>query len=380
MSQQFDKDGRLVRQTDRNGVSLIYRYASGGKGELAEVSDTERFMSVKLTWRQGRIVEAIDNKGRRARYNYDGSGNLTQVIDSNAQTYGYRYENRKFPHALTHIDYVSEASNGVTPTRIITYDDTGLVVQHRDKDGTETTYIYGRSTSDPQNQFTTKTLRKNRTGLEEQFDEYLLKDRGDGSKYLYRQLSRQGNDTTITIFSACCAKPLQATKNGSVTKFAYYEDGLLKEKTGPSENVSLEYDPRWKKVTKVSQDGVTSRYEYDATGNLVKASNSRSDKVSLKYDKFGRILEMADSENRKLVFKYGESGRPVLIEEPGVGKIQLEYDGGGRIKKATTLAASAGEGRRPSEAKSQEVVKRVLRGFQLLMDVLRPAGVSVIGS
>jgi YD repeat-containing protein len=380
ITQQFDKDGRLVRQTDRNGVSLLYRYAAGGKGELAEIADTESFMSLKLTWRQGRVVEVVDNKGRRARYSYDGSGNLTQVIDSNGQTYGYRYENRKFPHALTHIDYLSEASTSGTPTRLISYDEAGLVVLHRDKDGTETNYIYGRSTSDPQNQFTTKMIRKSRTGVEEQFDEYQLKDRGDGSKYLYRQLSRQGNETTITIFSACCAKPLQSTKNGQTTKFAYYEDGLLKEKVGPSERVSLEYDPRWKKVTKVNQNGFTSRYEYDAQGNLVRASNSRSDRVALKYDKFGRILEMSDSEGRKLVFRYGESGRPVVIEEPGIGKIQLEYDPGGRIKKATTLAANEGQGRRPSEAKSQEVVKRVLRGFQLLMDVLRPAGVSVLGS
>ena len=256
ITQQFDKDGRLVRQTDRNGISLVYRYASGGKGELAEISDSQRFMSLKLTWRQGRVVEAVDNKGRRARYSYDGAGNLTQVIDSNGQTYGYRYENRKFPHALTHIDYLSEESGGVTPTRVLAYDDAGLVVSHRDKDGTETSYIYGRSASDPHNQFTTKTVRKTRTGVEEQFDEYQLKDRGDGSKYLYRQLSRQGGETTITILSACCAKrddevqllrrrASQRKSEPDRTRFPRVRSALEKSHQSQSERLHVALRVRW---------------------------------------------------------------------------------------------------------------------------------------
>jgi hypothetical protein len=88
---------------------------------------------------------------------------------------------------------------------------------------------------------------------------------------------------------------------------------------------------------------------------------------------------MTDSEGKKITFKYGEKGKPVVISEKGVGTINIDYDGEGRIRKTETLTAQVGSGtdRKPSEARSHEVVKRVMKGFQQLLDIIRPAGVGV---
>jgi YD repeat-containing protein len=165
-------------------------------------------------------------------------------------------------------------------------------------------------------------------------------------------------------------------KNGEVTNFKYYENGLLAEKVGPKEDVRLEYDSRWKKVTKVSQNGFVSNYQYDGNGNLVKAFNSRNERVSLKYDHYGRILEMTDPEGKQITFKYGDNGKPVLVSDKTIGTIRIDYMPDGRIKKTETLN-SRKEGRKPSEARSQEVIRRVMQGFQNLLNIIRPAGVSV---
>ncbi len=375
VTQTFDPQGRMIRQADRTGFFLDFKYDKGSKGKLSEISDADRAMSLKFTWRADRIIEVTDNRSIKARYTYDGSGNLIQVIDSNTQTFFFRYENKKFPHLLTKIEYPGEVLAGNKAFRELRYDDNGLAVYHRDKDGSESSYVYGKG-SDPENNFSTKVVRKTKAGATETFDDYTLKAKADGTKYLYKNEHRENGTTTVTIYNPCCGKPLQITKNGETTNFKYNESGMLVEKVGPKEELYLEYDGRWKKVSKVKQGGVTSSYEYDDVGNLVKASNSRNENVALKYDKYGRITEMTNAESRNIQFRYGDNGKPILIEEKGVGLIRIDYDNEGKVKKTVTIVSSE-KGRAPSQAKSQEVVKRVMKGFQQLLDIIRPAGAGV---
>jgi YD repeat-containing protein len=377
VTQIFDGDGRLTRQIDKNGIIFDYKYSKVQKLQLVEIKSGDGASDIKFMWRQDRVVEAIDSKNHRARYTYDGLGNLTQVSDSTNQNYIYRYENKKFNHLLTKIEYPNEGGGKEKIFRELRYDDNGLVVYHREKDNSETTYQYGKKPNDPENDFWTKSTRKTAVNSVEEYDEYFIKSRTDGTKYLYKQDTQMAGVTTITLFTACCGKPSQITKNGEVTNYKYYESGLLSERVGPKEDVKLEYDPKWKKVTKVNQNGFISTYAYDNRGNLVKASNTRNQRVSLKYDRFGRIFEMTDPENRQITFKYGDQGKPTVIAEKGVGTIRIDYDNDGRIARTETMNNKESGGRRPSEAKSQEVIRRVMKGFQQLLDIIRPAGINV---
>lgn len=375
--QFFDSQGRLVRSEDRSGFGFEYKYLPGTKNQVDEIHDKNKTVSLKFKWRQDRIIEVTDNRNRKSRYAYDTFGNLVQVTDSNSQTYIYRYENKKFPHLLTKIEYLSESNARKRVARQLRYDENGLIVMHVDKDGSETTYTYGKNTSDPENNFWTRSTRRIATGgTEETYDEYMIRARPDGTKYLYKQENKQGAASTSILYTACCGKPQQVTRNGQVTQYKYYDNGLLKEKTGPKENLKLEYDPRWKKVSKVVQGPLVSSYEYDGQGNLVRASNSQNQKISLKYDRGGRILEMRDAIGRQIAFQYGDNGKPSVISEKGIGTIKIAYDANGRIKKAETILDSA-QKRKPSDSKSQEVVRRVMQGFQQLLDILRPAGESL---
>ena len=374
--QIFDKDGRLIRQVDKNGFYFEYIYSDSNRFQLAEIHDQDRVTSLKFTWRGDRIVSTLDNRGRKATYQYDGLGNLSQVTDSNQQTYHFKYDNKKFPHLLTRIEYISEAKNKNQVARHFKYDEAGLITFHRDKDGNEFTYQYGRNSNDPDNQFWTKTLVKTGMGNSETYQEFLLKERTDGSKYLYKQDTKEAGLVSSTLYSSCCGKPLQISKNGEITSFKYSEDGLLTEKVSAKEELKLDYDPKWKKISKVLQNGVTSNYEYDSRGNLVKATNSKNQKVSLNYDKYGRIVEMSDLGPTRLFFKYGTLGKPVLITDKSIGTIKISYDPDGRILKTETEVRSS-RNRRPTQEESQEVIRRVLGTFQNLLDIIRPAGIGL---
>jgi YD repeat-containing protein len=379
ITQVFDGDGRLTRQIDKNGFFFDFKYSKVQKLQLIEIKSGDNASSLKLVWRQEHVIEVSDNRNHRANYTYDQSGNLIQVTDSTNQNYIYKYENKKFPHLLTKVEYPNELNGKERVFREIRYDDNGLVTFHREKDGSETTFVYGKMPGDPENDFWTKSIRKFKGNTEEEYDEYFIKTRADGTKYLYKQESKYGGVTTTTIFTACCGKPSQIVKNNEVTNFKYADGGLLTERISPKEDVKFEYDPRWKKVSRVAQNGFISDYEYDDRGNLVKASNSRSQKVSLRYDRLGRIMRMTDPESRQITFKYGDLGKPVMISEKGVGTIRIDYDADGRIVRTETVNGKD-SGRRPSEAKSQEVIRRVMKGFQQLLDIIRPAGINVAGS
>ncbi len=375
VTQYFDKDGRLVKQVDKNGYFFEYKYNPKQPQQLASITSQDQTLSLKFKWNENRIIEIVDNQARKATYAYDKGGNLTKVTDSMNQTFVYKYENKGLPHLLTQIDYPNDADPKASASREIRYDKTGLVIFHKDKDGSETNYSFGKGSSDPENNFWTKSVKKVAAGgTEEQYDEYFLKLRADGTKFLYKQINRQNGLETVTVYTACCGKPQQIIAGGRVTNFKYYPDGLLMEKSGPNEELKLEYDPRWKKVTKVTQNDFVSNYSYDERGNLVKAANSRNEKVSLTYDKAGRISQMIDADKRVVNFKYGPNGKPTQISQKGVGTIRISYDAGGQIQKTETSGAD--EGRKPTQAKSQEIVQKVMKGFQHLLDIIRPAGVS----
>jgi YD repeat-containing protein len=182
--------------------------------------------------------------------------------------------------------------------------------------------------------------------------------------------------SSSTLFSSCCGKPLQITKNGEVTTFKYTADGLLKEKVSPREAIQIEYEPRWNKISKVNQNGVVSTYEYDNRGNLTKAFNTKNEKVALSYDKYGRITELTDLAKKKISFKYGPLGKPILIADKNIGSVKISYDPDGRILKTDTELRTSNN-RRPTEEESKEVVRKILGGFQNLLDIIRPAGIGL---
>lgn len=382
--QIFDNEGRLVRQQDRSGYYMEYRYDPKNKMQLQEILSRDRTASLKLTWSNGRVAEIADNKGKKSYYTYDRTGNLVKAVDSKGNRYVYVYGDKRFPHLITSIEYPDESQGGKKVERSIRYNENGLVVYHKDKDGEEIRFEYGKKPNDPENSFWTKTKyvkKRSVTDPDERYEEFYLKARRDGTKYLYKQEARsiyqvgskRKTSTEVTLFTECCGKPSQVVVDGQVTKFSYYPNGLLKEKIGPREEVRLEYEPKWMKVSRVVQNGKATTYSYDSRGNLVLGKTDGNQTVSLKYDRFGRIMHMTDSKGNEIKFEYGELGKPIVIEQRGVGTIRIKYGPGGRIRETETVLASGKRARKPTAAESQKIVTKVMTAFQNLLDIIRPA-------
>jgi YD repeat-containing protein len=201
--------------------------------------------------------------------------------------------------------------------------------------------------------------------------EYWEKAKLDGERYTYKLASDVDGDRTETVYNECCGLPLEITRNGEKTTFEYDNKGHVTKKITPTEVTELQYDTRSSKVSMVKKYPKTgkakpqwAKYTYDDKGNLTQAENSEAKRVKIVYDHQGRIKALVDQDQRTLQFTYNEASRPVEISDPKVGKIQVQYTNSGDIKK---VDSSGG----------RKIALQVTSAFQNLLDIIRPAGVTL---
>jgi len=119
---------------------------------------------------------------------------------------------------------------------------------------------------------------------------------------------------------------------------------------------------KYQKANKKKVDWST--FQYDPRGNLSVAKNSAGGGVKLFYDNLGRIKTMVDQQKRQIQFKYNENSKPVEIIDPSMGSITVQYTNSGEVKK---VDSSGG----------RKIALSVTSAFQNLLEIIRPAGVTL---
>lgn len=358
--EHFSPEGRLVKIENKNGYTVELEYNTSG--QVTSIKDSEA-KQIFLSWySNGRVKEIWSAGDVKAEYKYEGN-NLVQSKDVANNVYKFSYDGN---HNMVLITYEDET------TKKIEYDGrTHFVTAVTERNGERTTYAYESNPDNPEMHYWTVVARTLPNGnvINNRY-EYEIKSRPDGSQYTYRIVTTVNNVTTETIYSECCSLPLRITRGDHVTTFEYNDNGLLTKKTSTSgEHVELEYHPTFNKITRVVNNEGWTNFEYDNRGNLSKAQNSHGQAVLLVYDRRGRISRMVDqngqtNERRTLEFKYNAMGKPVEISMQGVGKINVAYDNYGEILNVE------------SESGPQMAMK-VTQAFQSLLAIVRPAGVNL---
>ncbi|MEW6058141.1 MAG: DUF6531 domain-containing protein [Bdellovibrionota bacterium] len=365
--QTFDNAGKLARIADKNGNFLNIKYDKSGNISFIQDNLNRR---VNFVFNSAKKVEKITaDNGKTCIYKYKGN-ELVYSKDAEGNVYEYKYStNGRFN--LVEVKYTDKT------TLQIGYNDISkneTVKWVKDRDGSLTEYSYGGEGPGGMNYFTeVKTKGPDGKDISKSRYEYWEKAKVDGERYTYKLLSQVDGDKTETIYNECCGLPLEITKNGQKTSFEYDTKGHVTKKVTPTEVTELNYDSKSNKVAKVVKypkaDGAKrnvkwAEYKYDPRGNLVFAKNSEGKGVKIVYDHNGRIKALVDQDKRTLEFTYNEASRPVEIRDPSVGKIQVQYSSSGEIKKVNSSG-----GRR--------IALQVTSAFQNLLDIIRPAGVTL---
>lgn len=364
--EKFDDGGKLVRISDKNNNFIELAYGKDGK--IQRISDNfnrKMYLSYNTL---GKVDRIQGENGKESTYRYNELGELVYSKDVDGNTYTYKYSSDKH-HNLVEIGYTDK-----TTMQMAYYgrDKFENIKSVKDRDGTVSEYFYENDNRDKGHSIVSARIKgADGKQISSSRYEYFLKYKPDGEEWTYKLVSELDGDKTETIYNECCGQPILIKRAGSETAFEYDPKGRVTKKTTPTELTKLQYHPTVGKVTRVekyskvgSKTSSWSTFQYDQKGNLIFAKNSEGKGVQLLYDNNGRISTLIDQNRRQIRFKYNESSKPVEITDPQLGTITVSYTNSGEIKKVDSTAG-------------RKIALQVTSSFQNLLDIIRPAGVTL---
>lgn len=362
----FDANGRMLKVQDKNGNFVNLSYNKDGKVEKIQ-DNLNRKMYLSYN-RMGKVEKINAESNKTAEYRYNDLGELTYSKDTDGNTYTFKYSSDK-RHNLVEIGYSDK-----TTMKIGYYgrDQFENVKSVKDRDGTLTDYTYDKVAGE-KNSLKVGVNVKTSEGKSVSLSvyEYVFRTKSNGEEWTYRMVSTLDGNRTETTYNECCGLPIFIKRGNEETAFNYDTKGRVTKKVTPNEVTELAYDPKVGKVNRVvrypkanKKKVEWSTFQYDTRGNLMVAKNSSGAGVNLFYDNLGRIKTMMDQNKKQITFKYNENSKPIEITDPGMGSITVAYANNGEVKK---VDSSGG----------RKIALAVTSAFQNLLEIIRPAGVTL---
>ena len=327
----YNNDGALHSRADRNGDSTIYIYTPTGKVDTVTYQDGS---AVRFSYDQhDRLKNMADSLGTTT-YTRDIAGRVLSTTDANGNTIGYTYDENGYNGLLTTLTYpgnkqihyaydglnrLKTVNNWLGQTATYNYDDAGRMTSLVNFNGSVTTY-----THDNANRLTGLAARTsgnnvvasfvytldangNRTGIDKQTPlSPALPARTETASYLHNRLTA----TDSTLYTHDNEGQLQTKQNGSTTSYSFNKAYRL---TGISGGTSYQYDGSGKRIRAV-RNGVTTRYIYDAVGNLL-AEADGSNTITRYYIHGQGLLAAVTPANATFCYHYDGVGSTVAITD-----------------------------------------------------------------
>lgn len=364
--EKFSEAGKLVRVSDKNKNFIDFTY--GKTGRLEKLIDNFN-RKMLFFYSTAGLLERIEGESKKTvSYKYNSLGELIERKDSEGNVYTYKYSSDQ-RHNLVEVGYSDKTSMKITYYGLDKYENVKSV---KDRDGTTTGYNYE---TDPADKNHTKVgyVVKDVGGkaISSSKYEYFVKTKADGEEWTYKMISDIDGERTETTYNECCGLPLVIRRGSEESTFEYDVKGRVTKKTTPTDVTELTYHQRVGKVTKVvnyskeaKQKAQWSAFEYDDRANLTFAKNSEGKGVKLFYDSSGKIKSLVDQNRKRLDFKYNEQSKPVEITDPALGTVKVTYTNAGEVQKVDSTGG-------------RKIAMQVTSAFQNLLEIIRPAGVSL---
>ena len=361
--ESFNDQGKLVKVADKNGNSITLSYGSDGR--LSKIEDNFN-RKMFLSFNKDGFVSRIEGEDKKvATYSYNDAGDLIKSVDSDKNTYTYGYDR---DHNMTSIGYSDKTKMAISYWG---RDKFMNVKSVKDRDGILTEYDYSYENGNRNNVTVSIQIKdKDDKLISKNSYKYVSKVKGGGDVWTYQLITDLDGDRTETTYNEL-NMPVLIKHGSEETSFSYDKRGHVTKKVTPYETTELQYDSAVNKVSRVVKfakdapsEKIWSEFEYDQKGNLIVAKNSSGKGVRLVYDANGRIKALVDQAKNEISFKYNEHSKPVQITDAKLGSINVVYANSGEIKSVESPAG-------------RQIAAQVTDAFQSLLEIIRPAGVSL---
>jgi len=302
---EHDAMGRRTRLRDSGGLEVSARYDALGR--LAGLRDSQG-ASLGLGYNpQGLIASITDSIGSTTQFEYDAGGRLIGVVDPLGQT-------RQLSYSPAGDLAQVRAANGDTVR--LEYDPAGRVEVMRLPGGGVVRYEYD-------------AMGHPVTAVEPS---------GAKTRWNYdlagRLVSATGPAGSVTayVYDGAGRLARKQLPDGKVVTYRYDAAGKIAELDDGVYSVRYAYN-RAGQVTSIAYPAIRRKleYEYDASGSLVKFTDSEGRTVGYRYDAHKRLAAMVLPDGQAVQFSYDARGRVVSAAYPNGVTGAWEYDAAGRL-------------------------------------------------
>jgi len=349
VSYTYDDNGDLTVFKDRAGNDTSFKYE---EHYLTEISNKDHVLSKNYYDDDGRLVAIEDAAGNAIDYSHDLTEKSEIVTNRLGKSTVYTYDD--YGNVLSKKDALGRVTE-------YTYDENHNLASKKDPMGKTTFYEYSAygdllSETDPLGNKVeakyssagaiTNSGKNNITFFSISYDKHQCMNevRTSNGNQIQYQYDKQGNvigstDLYGTVGSAqyTLDGTLESVTNADNTKITYKYDnvGNLISTRQESSDYNLEsvyeYDDYGNIVYKKNYDGKTTKYYYDALGNLTKCIDSLNNATEYEYDLFGNLVLVKYPDQTSEKFEYDAEGRRTRITDKLGNTTNLTYDDVGNL-------------------------------------------------
>ncbi|MCU7880013.1 MAG: hypothetical protein KZQ66_03605 [Candidatus Thiodiazotropha sp. (ex Lucinoma aequizonata)] len=339
----FDKDYKLLQETDAIGHSKTYQYTDGGQptsitdgngnttaiaynqyGDITSIATADGSTETRAYDSHRNLLKVTNAVGKEKTFSYDDSNNLLTTTDELGNTTRYNYDSNNqlisetSPESrTTQYGYTAGLLTSITSpkgnTRYLEYDQDGRLIAESDYQHNYTRYeldALGRKLSE------TDPLGNRQT--------WTYDARGD--VLVYRDAKRNSSSQT----------PDNATRE---TRHEYNSQGD-RIKTIHVYN-TLEtiwqyiHDGESRLIEHIDPNGNITRYERDALGRVTKTIDALGNVTQNQYDANDNVIKAIDTLNQATISSFDVMNRITQTSDALGNATQLQYDALGRVHSVT---------------------------------------------
>ncbi len=356
----YDDVNRVESMVDANGNRTSYFYDL--RGNLTAIDDPRgNRISVQYD-ALGRLTSVLDALGNETRFEYDELSQLTRIVppgglDITTLTYDLEGNivsasqpgDREYLYSRDSLGRIISVTNPLGQSTLYSYNNIGLVGRTVNALGNEQNYLWNGAS---------------------QLVEYTSQD---GKRYAYAadEIGRLTAITDVALDSQIAVNTRIeydpsgyitairrgtsgniASENAILYQYGYDAAGRLTSFQSPEAESAWEYqyDANGNLVLAINPQGVRTRYEYDAVGNLTRvtsASGTEEETVErYEYDEAGNIVAYTAPDGLLTRYEYDVNNRLIVKTEIANGEshsTRYEYDAQGRITRVTNPQQHATE-------------------------------------
>lgn len=339
------------------GGRMVYSISYNAKNQIAQLKDKGGNIFTFTIDKDGRVVTIKSRQGT-SYYWYDGTL-LVKTKDVANNTYRHSYDSSYNMIAIHYTDGTS---------MLMEYETTTLFckkVTQPNGDVTEYEYktFYDAAGKVNDNHYATLVLAKPKgsTKTDSTYYEYEIKDKPDGSSYIYRFYYNKNGEEFEELNNEECELPIFVRKGSFIDSFTYNNNCITISKVNDTMLVTAEIDTAWNKASRITVVNKKTKQvrnktiRYNSSGNPVLMMEG-TDSTFISYSAAQKVTSVT-SEHGELLYKYDNFEQLRTVTLTGTGVLQFVYDKEGTLLKKESKQGS--EAASKIEAVYNELQKRI---------------------